>query len=60
MTGSHTGTSVKTIEAGALADLIAVPTPSCPVAETCASVVEHDGEVPWVMIGGAIVRRPQP
>jgi len=48
------------LKPGALADLIAVPTPSCPVAETCASVVEHDGEVPWVMIGGAIVRRPQP
>jgi cytosine/adenosine deaminase-related metal-dependent hydrolase len=46
------------LKAGALADLIAVPTPPCPVEQTCASVVRHDGEVPWVMIGGAVVRRP--
>jgi len=47
---------------GALADMIAVPTPglragSCGTEEACASVVKHDGEVPWVMIGGHVVRR---
>jgi len=48
------------LKPGALADLIAVPTPPCPIEKTCASVVEHDGEVPWVMIGGEVVRRPEP
>jgi len=48
---------------GAKADLIAVPSAdvkggSCPVVEACANVIAHDGEVPWVMIGGRVVRRP--
>jgi cytosine/adenosine deaminase-related metal-dependent hydrolase len=43
---------------GAFADVIAVPTPRpCPPDEACASVVGHDGEVCWVMIGGRVVRR---
>jgi len=46
------------LKSGGLADMIAVPTPPCPVEETCGSVVEHDGDVPWVMIGGSVVRRP--
>ena len=49
------------LEAGALADMIAVPTGAagarpCPVDEACANVVRHEGETPWVMIGGRIVR----
>jgi cytosine/adenosine deaminase-related metal-dependent hydrolase len=49
------------LKAGALADLVAVPTgeasaQSCPADEACASVMRHEGETPWVMIGGRIVR----
>lgn len=49
------------LKAGALADMIAVPTGGastgpCGVEEACASVVRHEGEMPWVMIGGRIVR----
>jgi cytosine/adenosine deaminase-related metal-dependent hydrolase len=51
------------LKPGALADAIAVPTPqpttgACSTAEACARVVAHDGEVPWVMIGGSVVRCP--
>jgi len=46
------------LRAGALADIIAVPTAACSPGETCASVVRHEGEVPWVMVGGRVVRRP--
>jgi imidazolonepropionase-like amidohydrolase len=43
---------------GAFADVVAVPTPRpCPADEACASVVRHDGQVPWAMIGGRVVRR---
>ncbi len=47
---------------GALADVIGVPTRAeaggaCTPEEACASVVQHDGEVPWVMIGGRVVRK---
>jgi cytosine/adenosine deaminase-related metal-dependent hydrolase len=46
------------LRAGAFADIIAVPTPGpCPADEACASVVAHDGELSWVMIGGRVVRR---
>ncbi len=46
------------LKPGALADVVALPTSACPMEETCASVVRHEGEVPWVMIGGKVVRRP--
>jgi cytosine/adenosine deaminase-related metal-dependent hydrolase len=49
------------LKAGALADMIAVPAGAaalrpCSVDEACANVVRHEGEAPWVMIGGRIVR----
>ena len=44
---------------GALADVIAVRTPACLPGEACASVVRHEGEMPWVMIGGRVVRSPE-
>lgn len=51
------------LKAGALADVIGLPTPACAIEETCARLIRHDGEVPWVMIGGTVVhgtsaRRP--
>lgn len=45
------------LKAGAMADAIAVPAAPCPVEETCASVIAHEGQVPWVMIGGTVAGR---
>jgi cytosine/adenosine deaminase-related metal-dependent hydrolase len=51
------------LAAGAYADAIAVPSARvhsrpCSSVEACASIIAHEGEVAWVMVGGSVVHCP--
>jgi len=52
------------LKAGALADIVAVPTPPgallpCDAGGACATILSHEVEVSWVMVGGQTVCTPK-